>query len=194
MTDIHYFEMLNKGVSFAQGTYITFLNPGHFYLSYFALQTAVEKIKENQEPDLLYFGWVERERKRLARYHRHTLNRSFLEKGIQSTLLCSGLFRTDLFDRLGKFNVQFPLRADFDFLVRLNLLKEANIVELDRIFIDYHAGLFSYTKLMRYISDTWGILKKHFGLLTALSWILGISYLNFFRWGLKNLKNKYLKI
>lgn len=175
-------EMINRGISLATGKYIAILFPGTVYLSEMSYQSFAEKIEENDFPDLIYCGSIQREIKQEPQTIFLPFEIQFLEKGRHPSTIPACWFRADLFEKIGKFDSQYTVRLGFDFYCRFVHEKDVKTSMIDRIFVDFDYGRFSYGKILRYARETWNILSKHFGIKKAFLWFLTINHVLIVKW------------
>jgi len=175
-------DMFNRGISLASGTYITFLYPGALYLSHYAFQTFTEKIHEDDLPDLVYSGCIQRECHNEPQSLLHSFDKNFLEKGRSITAIPACWFRRDLFDKMGRFDTRYTHRFGFDLLCRLACMDQIRILKIERIFVDFDFGTFTYGKAARIAFETWSILCRHFGMGKAIRWSLSMNHFMLFKW------------
>ncbi|MCC5831898.1 MAG: glycosyltransferase [Chlamydiales bacterium] len=175
-------EMLNRGISLATSRYLTFLYPGTTYLSEMAFSFFAKSLAEHHDPDLIYCGSIQRELKREPRTIHQPFDVKLLQTGENPATLPACWFRQELFERFGKFNPRFTLRPGYEFYCRLILEKEVDVVSIDRIFVDFDYGRFSYGKALRFAGETWRTIEAHFGFGKALHWFLTINHLLMLKW------------
>src|SRR6185503_10853953 len=155
VTEYDLSEMMNCGISLASGKYITFLFPGSFYLSSYALPLMAEAVVEGGYPDLIYCGSIQKEIKRRAQLIQDSFNQSILERGRLPATVVAIWFRTDLFAKIGKFDRYYKARAVFDLFCRCSKEKKCTIQLVDRVLVDFDYGPFSYGKHLRIFKETW---------------------------------------
>jgi glycosyltransferase involved in cell wall biosynthesis len=194
VTKYNLFEMINRGISLAGGRYITILMPGSYYLSDDALSFVALTALTNREPELITCGSIQRERGRGPRYFHYPFEQSLMAQGVQPATLSACFFASDLFDKAGTFSKKFSLRGGFEFLCRISRHKDLDVLTLDRVFVDFDFGAFTYGKFAHYASDTWRILNLHFGFWKAFVWFLGLSHLHLIRWMVGYFKRKLTHI
>src|SRR5262249_23677584 len=95
VSDYQRYEMMNKGISLAQGEYINFLFPGDFYLSKFALKLMMTLALKQKKPDLIYCGTLLRDGKSEVKILCRHLDIPLLKRGQQPTSLQSCWFKTE---------------------------------------------------------------------------------------------------
>ncbi len=169
-------DMVNRGISLASGKYISFLFPGSFYLSDMTYQTFAQQVIEEHFPDLIYCGSIQREIEREPRLIYLPFDINFLEQGKLPATLSSCWFRSDLFEKIGKFNTSYSIRFGFDFFCRFATQNEVRAAQINRVFVDFDYGFFSYGKILRLAVETWQILATHFGATKTFRWCLTINY------------------
>lgn len=180
VTHFNVADMMNRGISLAKGDYLSFLYPGTYYLSPFTFQTFSEKILERM-PDLIYCGSIQREIKREPKTILLPYSENTLRKGHPFATTSACWFRSTLFDRFGKFNTHYFVRTSFDFFCRMGD-KEVKTERIERIFVDFDYGRFSYAKAIRSAHETGRILCRHFGIKTAISWFFTLNHSHILKW------------
>lgn len=177
VTDYELFEMMNRGLGLISGLYVTFLIPGNHYISDYFYSFIVSEIRKHQEPDLIYCGSIQRNRKRDSLMVNYPFEEKFLSKGISPTNLPGCFFKTELFDTIGKFDTHLSSRGPLEIFCRLVKRPQSLIIHLDRVFVDVDYGPLTVANPLKIIADTFYILHRHFGLCRAIQWFLGIDHL-----------------
>lgn len=177
VTTFNVADMINRGISLGTGLYFTFLIPGSFYLSNQTYHYFAEHAIHNRYPDLIHCGSLQRELRREPRMIHSPFDLQLLEKGKHPATLAATWFRADLFDKMGKFDPQYSVRFAYDFFCRFSLNKEGQTLFLDRVYVDFDYGRFTYGKLVRFSRETWLILLRYFGFRKALRWFLKLNHL-----------------
>lgn len=188
------YEMINRGLSLTTGKYVTFLFAGSYYLSDNVFYNVTHEIMKKEEPDLLYTGCFQREGRRSQRYIGFPFSLYLLERGMMPAAIPACFWRSELFEKIGKFQTHLPLRSGFEFFCRLHKEKKAKVSFFDRVYVDYDYGPFSYAKLVAHTKDTWRILDTHFGFFKALKWFFGISHFNLVRLFARHVKRRLIKV
>lgn len=174
-------DMINRGISLVSGRYLTVLFPGTFYLSCWAYATFAKRIVEFQFPDLIYCGSIQREIRRDPRLVLLPFDTRLLEKGRHPATVAACWFRSDLFEKIGKLNTHYTGRAEYEFFCRIAKKEEVRSVMIDRVFVDFDYGRFSYGKVLRFAVDTWLIICEHFGIHKAIIWFFTLNHLTIIR-------------
>lgn len=165
------YEMLNRGISQATGTYINFLFPGDFYLFHGTLKTMMALALDHNQPELVYCGTLLRDPQEVKIMYRH-LTIDLLKKGQQPTSLQSCWFKTDVVRELGKFDSDCKIRGGFDLLCRFCLKRKYRVASINRVLIDYDLRAVTRKMILIHFLETRKLLSKHFGYFTALRWVL----------------------
>ncbi len=186
-------DMLNRGISLSTSRYLTFLFPGTTFLSDTTFHYFAKSVCEHAFPDLIYCGSIQHEIKREPRTIQQPFDINVLERGEQPATLAACWFRQDLFDKLGKFNPRFSLRPGYEFFCRIASEKKVHPIGIDRIFVDFDYGLFSYGKALRFAGETWRAISAHFGIGKALKWFLTINHISMLKWLWRQFKEVVFK-
>lgn len=182
VTEFNLPDMMNRGISLASGSYITFLFPGCAYLSDTVYLTFAKTAAQTEFPDLLYCGAIQRELKQEPRLIQLPFDIKLIHKGISPAILPACWIRRDLFEEIGKFDTRHTIRPGFEFFSRLLCEKKLSVEQIDRIFVDFDYGLFSYGKMLRYAGETWHVLSTYFGLRRALIWFWSVNHFLLAKW------------
>lgn len=111
------YDAMNKGVELAKGKWIFFLNAGDSFTDDMILQKVYDHLCSSEECELAYGDVIYQgtEGQRLVRF-------DWLTKwNLRFEHLChQAVFaKRELFERLGGFNTQFRITADYDWLLRV---------------------------------------------------------------------------
>ena len=161
--------LMNRGLSYAKGEYVHYLYCGDVYLSQQSLAYVKEMSSQYQSPDLLYCGYIIREKEELPSAVIKPLSFEMLRKGeIPTAPQCCWYSKKALEAQKGFSEKYFYRPVLYLFC---NLIKQnSKIVFLPRILVDY----ITYRRQVRvnllYMSETFSIVFKHFGIWRALSW------------------------
>ena len=164
-------EMLNKGISLANGTYVSFLQPGDFYISTNVLNHVASIIVNHDFPDLVYGGSLLSEGREDPKILLNPLSESLLKRGMQPTALQSCWFRRDALFKIGKFDSRYKVQSIFDLVCRL-YIGDYRVFFTNRILVDDERIMKRYKFPVIYLKETWSILKKYFSIYVACSWLL----------------------
>lgn len=155
-------EMMNQGLKLAKGKYIQFLSAGDRYLSQEGLSYLLDLTKG--DPHLIYSGFLIRGSETTL----FPLDRTTLQKGVFSK--DSWFLKQAVID-LGGLDATFPYRAAFELLCRLFLGANVRAVCSRRVLTDNEPKDPSPKAIIGYLSETYRILYRHFGLWTAIRWV-----------------------
>lgn len=140
-------DAFNKGISFASGKYIQFLNAGDYFLSNDSLSNVINKISEN-DVDIITFS-VRTHQKTQIPMNEIDGKNSWEESMIphQSTFV-----KNDVFERVGVFDKRFKVRMDYDFFSRCLLCNCSFICFPDPI-VFYDMNGISATNISLYTKE-----------------------------------------
>jgi glycosyltransferase involved in cell wall biosynthesis len=165
------FEMINRGIVMAQGDYIQVLRPGDSYLYPDALALAVWQIAQNDFPDLFYCACILRD----EWYQSHFLFRPFMKEllrsGMQPTNLQSCFIKRSVFKKVGYFDTTLEEKGALDFFIRFLEHPELSSQSEMRVYIDSAITEESTASLLKNFSETFSLIRRHFGLPFALMWL-----------------------
>ena len=170
VTNNQRYEMLNKGISLATGTYINFLFPSDFYIHQNTLQAMMSLALDHDKPQLVYCGCLLRDGRSEVKVLFRDLSLDILRKGQQPTSLQSCWFRLDLFRELGKFSIDYELRGGFDLLCRFSLHGNFETASTRRVFTDYDLRGYNRQMVVRHFLDTMRAVNRHFGVFATIRW------------------------
>lgn len=165
------YEMLNKGLSQAEGEYVNFLFPGDFYIYRETLKHMMALALENQKPQLVYCGTLLRDATEETKILYRELTLSLLQKGQQPTSLQSCWFHTDTLCELGKFDSSFRWRGGFELLCRFCLNKQLRYVSTKRVFTDYDLRVVGRRMVLIHFWETMKTVYRYFGFKDTLRWL-----------------------
>lgn len=165
------FDMLNKGLSQATGTYVNFLFPGDYYISRESLKTMMILALQNHSPDVLYGGTLIRNHSEEVKILFRKLSLDLLKQGHQPTSLQSCWFRTACIREIGKFNSKYKLRGGFDLLCRFCLQPKFRFVSINRVVSDYDLRLVTRRMILIKFWETMKIIHHYFGAVQTLKWL-----------------------
>lgn len=165
------YEMMNKGISLAQGEYINFLFPGDFYLSRFTLKLMMTLALKNKKPDLVYCGSLLRDGKSEVKILCRHLDMQLLKRGQQPTSLQSFWFKTEALIAIGKFRSSFALRGGFDLMCRFNLNPSFTHALTTRVLTDYDLRWVGKSMVIRHFWETLRTIYRYFGPLVVFRWL-----------------------
>ncbi|MEC7839022.1 MAG: glycosyltransferase [Chlamydiota bacterium] len=166
------YEMMNKGISQADGEYINFLFPGDYYLYSEVFTTMMTLALEENKPSLVYCGTLLRYGRKEPQILYRNLEEQSLKRGQQPTSLQSCWLHQDVFDKIGKFDTGLELRGGYDLFCRFHLYDSLDWVSTTRVLTDYDLRLLSKELVVTHFRETLRVVFRYFGFSTALRWVL----------------------
>lgn len=166
------YEMINKGISLAKGTYINILFPGDYYIQKEVLRSMMGFAVKMSEPYLVYCGCLLREAKKDVKILFRQLDAQLLKHGQQPTSLESMWFKNSVFLEIGKFNPNYQLRGGFDFLCRFIENGSLTFQGLNRVLTDYDLRGVTSRMVVTHFYETLMIIIHYFGLVAAFLWLI----------------------
>ena len=168
----HFFEMLNKGISLATGEYINFLRPGDTYLSKWVLKQMMSLALDQKEPDLVFAASLIRIRWEDVSLKYFPLALETLYRGMKPTFLEACFFNKKIFQSTGKFDINYSLRSDFDFFCRYVQAGDLKSASTLRVINDSEEREARKWEIWQEFVETWKIIYRHFGYKRTFKWLL----------------------
>jgi len=111
------YDAMNKGLCYATGEIIYFLNSDDTLCDPYVLNDVNREFKNHPETDLLYGNVIyQNEYSRSRRSFRHITRRNI----IYEDLCHQSLFtRRHLFEKIGRFDLSYKINADYDWILKL---------------------------------------------------------------------------
>lgn len=189
VSNFNRYEMMNKGIIIARGTYINFLFPGDYYLNKNTLQIMMQFAFSKKWASLVYCGCLIRDAITEPKILFRDLNPEQLKAGKQPTSLQSCWFHKNVFSTVGKFDPDYTLRGGFDFLCRFTLRERLSFFGINRVLIDYDLRDVTREMVVRHGIETAKILYKNFGFMTMLKWLKSQKdFSRYLRFSLRSMK------
>jgi glycosyltransferase involved in cell wall biosynthesis len=137
------YDAMNKGIEHSNGNYISFLNAGDAYFDNFIQSTS---ILLNSEIDVLSFGIEMINQNKNPLYISPT--KIILSKYDPQHMYLPHpglLVRSEIFKKIGKFNLNFRSAADLEWVNRLVLNYNYKIIIIDKPLVKFLSGGISYS-------------------------------------------------
>ena len=160
------YDAMNKALVYCSGEYILFLNAGDLLYSAHTLRRVAEWQNDNNMSEFAY-GDVQSYAKhpfvdRLAKgiKYRNHLSRFYLYR----KMIChqAWFVHTAVFSKYGGFNVQYPLSADYEFLLKMVLQNRARYSHMPFFVATYKGGGASEIDNPRVAQEKNDIQKRYF--------------------------------
>lgn len=169
--DCRRYQMLNKGISQAEGEYINFLFPGDFYLHPSSIKLLLSLALDEDKPTMVYCGTLLRQAKEETKVLYRPLTLDLLKRGQQPTSLQSCIFRTDFLSEVGKFDPTYNMRGGFELLCRLFLSRGFRYGSINRVLTDYDLRAITRYMVFEHFWETMSIIYRYFGLWSTIKWL-----------------------
>lgn len=167
------YEMLNKGISQSNGTYVNFLFPGDILIARDTVKNMMNLALEHQEPNIIYCGTVIRDsRKEDTSILFRSFSAKSLKHGLQPTGLQACWFRRELFSTIGKFNITYTLRGGFDFFCRVVNQKSIRTVAINRVYLDSEVRVITKEDVYIHFKENGRAIWNNFGIGAFFIWLV----------------------
>ncbi len=157
------YDAMNKGALNAQGDYIVFLNADDVFLHEKVLELVAEKMTDNKD---LYYGdlvFLEKATGKLNNRRQDNVNYVYLCGGM---LFHPAIFASkQLFEKVGNFDIQYKIVADYDWILRALVKNKATCKYLDMpitIFADGEGASSNPKNRERHKQERSDVQKKYF--------------------------------
>lgn len=185
VTKYNLFDMVNRAIHLATGTYVSILMPGSFYLSERTYDQFANVAEQKNNPSLIYFGSIQHEMARAPRQIFEPFERA-VEEGRDPATLSACFFHADLFEKIGTFKDFLTQRGLLDLFFRIKQNKELRVESIERFYIDFERKYYNFANIPSFAKQTFSILSINLGFWKALSWFLG--HFHFMRLAKKKIK------
>lgn len=166
------YEMLNKGLSQAEGEYVNFLFPGDFFLYRATLKQMMTLALDDNRPHMVYCGTLLRDLTAEVKILFRELTLDLLKKGQQPTSLQSCWFLTDTLREIGKFNSSYSQRGGFELMCRLYLeFKGFRFASIKRVLTDYDLRSVTRRMILVHFWETMITIFRYFGFFATVKWL-----------------------
>jgi len=111
------YDAMNKGIEYATGDLIYFLNAGDYFYNNYVLENVIEGLNANPDSDIIYGDYIyydDSDEQRCSGYRANIpdlLHRGYCHQTIFA--------RRSAFTECGEFNTDYKIYADFDWLLRV---------------------------------------------------------------------------
>ena len=158
--DAGIYDAMNQALSYTDGQYILFLNAGDVFFDRNVLKNYYDTIINNEYPDLVYCDYTTT---RLMEYVQSPpkLSKFFLFRTMLCHQVC--MIKRKCYEKMGRFDTEFMVDADYDFLLRLLLGMGATHKHTKMLGVVSASDGFSSQHQKKAQKEVKIIRKKHFG-------------------------------
>lgn len=184
------YDAMNKGLGLVRDprSYVLFLNADDT----FATQDAIERVMRGASGEDLIYARLERWDEELG--HRDSIGRAITARDLLFGMAChhQTLFaRRRVFDRVGRFDLQYRIAADYDWVVRAFLRDDLSKRFVPEVVSVMRRGGVSDLRYLDSVRERWRIVRRHYGTLDLLRYSAYTGFGDYLRYwtqqGLKRL-------
>lgn len=135
------YDAMNQALEYANGEYVLFLNAGDCFCNISVLSSFIKAINGHNKLALVYcdykttsFGEYVQSPAKLSDF--------FLSRTMLCHQVC--MIRRDLYSTIGHFDTAFKIDADYDFLLRLLIVKRERFIHIQPLGIISRSHGFSF--------------------------------------------------
>ncbi|MCX7769945.1 MAG: glycosyltransferase [Proteobacteria bacterium] len=165
------YDALNKGILQSDSEWIYFMGSDDLFYDNRVLEDVFNSV-ENSNFDLVYGNVIFKQTKKIYDGKFYKIKMHFRNICHQAIF-----YRRSIFDRLGLFNLKYPLWADYEFNMRCFGNKQIKIKYINRVISIYNDdGLSSKREDEAFKIDRGVLIKKYFGDMHYLFYVLRRFY------------------
>ncbi|EKO3611306.1 glycosyltransferase [Vibrio metschnikovii] len=154
------YDAMNKGIYHSNGDWLIFMNSGD---SFSDKKTLVSCVKNFDEKKAIIYGDMI-SNSRIVKAH----PLSYLEKGIMIACHQSMFFNRKLIGSELKYNLEFPIYADYELVVRILTKIPGSILYNGLVVANYEGGGVSDTISLQKRKDKYRIVYMYYGMAGVL--------------------------
>jgi glycosyltransferase involved in cell wall biosynthesis len=140
--DAGIYDAMNKGIKYSKGEYLLFLNSGDELIE--NPNIVLQSLEYLNGEDIVAFNCLLVQKNRVVGQRKHPLNPSLYYVYKFGLKHQSTFIRKDLFDKLGLYNTNYPIAADYEFWLRVLLHENIKIKGVDITLSKYELGGISH--------------------------------------------------
>ena len=157
------YDAMNKGIKMATGDVIGLLNSDDKYANNKVLKTISETIKETK-CDGIHGNLLYMDEETMTRPQRKWITKSTNIKTGNITAHPTLYLKKELYDELGLYDLKYKVVADYNFMVKLLLNKDINLVHINEYLIHMRSGGVSSNGIKGYLyslKESYRVLKDN---------------------------------
>lgn len=173
--DAGIYDAMNKGLRYATGNVVNFLNAGDMFVDTSVVSDIVKQLKK-KDTDLMYGDALiydpKRPEKLTLKCHQYA-DIVFLSRWC----IChQAIFaKKYLFDRYGSFNTQYKLVADHEWILRMLLMHKVSTQYINRLTVRYLAGGESWNNPVRLYRERFTSLSHYLSIYKIVTNIIKLT-------------------
>lgn len=166
------YDAMNKGINCSTGEYMIFMNSGDRFSEEFDLSNCIDILK--REDPMIMYGDVKLCKSNEVvgyKYQPSNLNKIFM----YSNNLChqSVFFNRTILNSNNKYSLEFPILADYEFMVRNIILNNVKTVHMPEFICDYDiTGISSRRSFFKLILTRGRIVKETLNLVEWVNFVV----------------------
>lgn len=141
--DLGIYDAMNKGINLASGDIVGILNSDDIYYDDNVLSTISEAFNSNPDIDIVYGDLVYVEQYDLNKIVRTWKSKSFYNNFFEDANVPphpSVFLRKEIYNKMGIFDLNFKLAADYEYLLRIFKSKQFKSLYIPQVFVKMRLG------------------------------------------------------
>lgn len=186
-------HLFNKGLSLASGEYVQFVLPGDVYLAETSLGVVKIAMQKQNYPDLFITSLLRRMENLEPEVQDKECSVEVLKRGVIPSRLSCCYFKKSLLQAHRGFSKTITRREGFDLFCRILTSENPTIGRLRQVVMDTEVPYRTPKEIALFLFETLKLLKKHFGLMSAVKWFFYYDHCRSLLWLYRSLVQVFLK-
>jgi len=153
------YDAMNKGLKFATGELVHFLNGGDLFYNNNVIEEIIEIMNKSHQVDIIYGDCIlydQNENEFCSGYRSDIVQ--IISRGICHQTIFS---KMKVFEKCGQFDINYRIFADLDWLLRSLICCHCSIEYIPKPIVYYLRGGLSDTQIGQYQSERINIILKY---------------------------------
>lgn len=128
------YDAMNKGIELAKGEFLYFMGSDDTLYDKDTLARLYNVIIENKNTDIFYGNVIYKELHRASYGHHHFSRYKLRDENLNHQSI---IYKKTVFEKIGKYNLKYPVLADWEFNIRCFYSNKFSISYIDQIIAYY---------------------------------------------------------
>lgn len=153
------YEAMNKGIKYATGDFLYFLNSDDYIYHQDVISNVVDFIKLNPHLDFIYGDCETRSPLGIRSIHKPVEPAKILDEMLilrDFPIQAAAFFKADLFTRIGNFSQKYKIAGDYEWYTRMMYTKDIKLAYLPHLISSFYQGGLS-SNFRQVFTEVWEI-------------------------------------